>query len=973
MYPVLEAIQLEFPALKNEATERGFARLQALLDSHELPGLGFVLKNEVAIGLLSHLFTYSPFLSRILIQQPKLFLDWCMQGSDDAFEMLKNELTHLTFSSNQDIMKQLRDYKSKTALLIALADISGLWPLEKVTGTMSEFAELCTKAALDYLLLQAHAKEKMKLPSPDAPSHNCGFFVLAMGKLGARELNYSSDIDLILLFDREVALDCGVEDPQQFFPKMTRELATILQERTADGYVFRVDLRLRPDPASTPVALSTAGAVTYYETVGQNWERAALIKARPVAGDIEAGFSFLKQISPFIWRKHLDFAAIADIVSIKRQMNVRAGLSIDLAGHNLKTGIGGIREIEFFSQINQLIWGGRIVSLRRRDTCRTLDALAEAGRITHEIADRLQESYRIYRTIEHRLQMIDDQQTHTLPHTDEAREKLALFSGYESQAAFEDDMLAHLRMVHDVFSKSFASMSSLGDDEDGALSFTGVENDPDTVETIRRMGFSNAESVSEVIQGWHRGGRRATRTKRARELITELTPALLKALAQTTHPEQAFLNFDTFLTNLPAGVQLFSLFHANRHLLNYIAIIMGSAPAMAESLSKNPTLLDAILTADFFNAFPSQHDLFNELSSLLLMARDFEDEIEFVRSFKNEKHFQAGVQLLYHKVTTEEARNYLSDIADVCALSLLHRVEVDFSAKFPDVQLGELMIIALGRFGGRDLTFGSDLDLVFLYPTHDSADELKEISEYYAKLAKRYVSVLTAQSSQGKLYEVDTRLRPSGNDSTIALALSAFDKYFTESAWTFELMALTRARVLTRLPALQQDTLKVIHHHISVQRDPAKLATDIVDIRARVDKEYGSNNPWKLKHVRGGLMDLDFLAQYFILCHAHNTPGIIVPRAVDVFSFMKEHKLLEDKVATRLIEDYHFQHSLFTVIRLCGFNELDESHTVEGIKAMIAKQMGLQIFDEVKEKLTATLAEVSNFFERYITSNARVA
>lgn len=969
MYPLLDSITLAPPTQPSGEVERGFSRLHAYVAAHA-EGTGSAELAELLVHpkvreLLTFVFTYSPFLTRLILLHPLYFAQWCRRGSDSLFSELKTDIQEHAYGSVGEVMKTLRVAKGKVALIIALADIAGFWPLEMVTAAMSDFAENATQIALRFLLSQAHQKQEMQLPYPHTPERESGFFVLAMGKMGARELNYSSDIDLIVLFDRELAVKAGCENPQMFFPKLTRELARILQERTADGYVFRVDLRLRPDPASTPVALSTAGAITYYETVGQNWERAAMIKARPVAGDMEAAFLFLKQITPFIWRKHLDFAAIADIQSIKRQMDARVNSIIDLAGHNIKTGLGGIREIEFFAQIHQLIWGGRVVELRLNGTCRTLEALAEAGRISTELATRLIESYRLFRTIEHRLQMIDDQQTHSLPTTPEALAQLARFCGFGSYEEFETTLMPHLQAVHENFSRSFNGQGSLSN-EAGTLSFTGVENNPETVETIRKMGFSNPESISEVIQGWHRGTRRATRTKRARELITELTPSLLKALAATTHPEQAFTHFDTFLARLPAGIQIFSLFQANPHLLDHIAIIMGSAPAMAESLSKNPALLDTILTADFFKEFPARDELFNELANALLLTRDFEDEMDAVRRFKNEKQFQAGVQLLYRKVSADETRHYLSDVAEVCVSALLHRVEIDFAARNGVTQVGSLAVIALGRLGARDLTFGSDVDMVFLYPT--PAEGSEDQGQHYNKLCKRFITALSALTPQGRLYEVDTRLRPSGKDGALAVSVAAFDKYFAELAWTFELMALTRARVLSGTTEMRDTVTRMIFNHLTRPRDIPRIAADVLDIRNRVDKEFGTKNPWNLKYVRGGLMDLDFLSQYFILCHAAIHPGIIHPSAGDVFRYMQERKLLEDAVAQTLIDAHTFLNSLFTLLRLCGGSELDEVTAVPGLKAMIAGSMKMPHFGEVRLKLHATLAEVQQQFKAFLNT-----
>ncbi len=920
-------------------------------------------------GLLGVIFSASPFLSKIITTQPIFFTHICWSGPEECFAELIHTLTaYRDTASAADLMKAMRIAKGKASLLIALADITGIWLLEKVTGSMSEFAEVCTELVLGFLLRQAAEKKDIVLKHPANPQQESGIFVLAMGKLGAHELNYSSDIDLVVFFDKEKMRYTGAHDAGHWLAKAVHEMVRMLQERTADGYVFRVDLRLRPDPASTPAAISIVGAMTYYETVGQNWERAAFIKARSIAGDKEAGQAFLEQMIPFIWRKHLDFAAINDIQSIKRQMDERMGKGIILPGHNIKTGIGGIREIEFFAQIHQLIWGGRMMHLRVRETCETLQALAEEELIDVTLSKRLIVSYRYLRKVEHRLQMVDDQQTHMIPETKEAREAFARFMGYAGLDAFEKELLAHLEFVHENFAGAFRGQYSLSGDE-GKLSFTGVENDPQTVETIARMGYRNPAAVSEVIQGWHRGHARATRTKRARELITELTPVLLKAFASTTDPNQAFMHFDLFLTKLPAGVQLFSLFNANPQLLNLIAIIMGSAPAMAETLSKNPHLLDVVLTGNFYQDFADKQKLCSELSDILLAARGFEDEIDSIRRFKNEKQFQVGVQLITHRTDPLVASRCLSNIADICIEAILQKVEVNFAARQPELRTNRLAVIVLGRLGAQELTFGSDIDMVFVYDTDEQNALLPPSHSLYNKLSQRFISAVTSLTKQGRLYEVDTRLRPSGGDGLLAVSTGAFEKYFQEAAWTFELMAFTRARVITGSEDLKKRVEDIIGQNIMRRHSAETLSQDIFSLRAKITREFGSDNPWNLKYVHGGLMDLDFLAQYFVLLHAHTHPAIIASSSGEVFCNLVRHKLMDAGQGETLAEAHGFFGSLFTLLRLCGGSVLDEKTAPDGLKHIIAKILQLPDFERVRTKLLTTVATVSQHFNKVVSNS----
>ena len=903
-------------------------------------------------ALLAKFSHHSSFLNKIAKSSPEFVDEIFTHGFESSFAKLKGTLQHSTSLNLQEIMKQMRVAKNQASLLIALADISGIWSLEQVTGAMSEIAEICVQKTLDFLLLQATKKGEISEPK--------GVFALAMGKLGAKELNYSSDIDLIIFFDKERTHYIGNKTVEHCFSKIAQELVRILQERTADGYVFRVDLRLRPDPSSTTAAMSTLAAITYYETVGQNWERAAFIKARCIAGDFTAAEQFLKQITPFIWRKHLDFAAIADIQSIKRQMDAKTGGEINIAGHNIKTGLGGIREIEFFAQINQLIWGGRIANLRSSTTCKTLEKLAEEGLIAKDLAKKLIEHYHFLRIAEHRLQMIDDQQTHTIPLDEAARNNFIKFLGF-TEAEFEKELLTRLNFIHDTFSNAFRGENSLSGDE-GKLSFTGVENDPQTLETLAKMGYQNPISICEIIRHWHSGLHRSTRTKRARELITELTPSLLKAIAANIQPDQAFMRFDDFLSKIPAGVQLFSLFSAKPELLELIAVIMGSAPAVAESLSKKPSLLDSVLTSDYYQDFLSLEELTNELEDLLSRARDFEDEMDIVRRFKNEKSFGAGVKLIMHQAKPIETSNYLSNVADVALKTLIASVEANFISKNPDIKHNNLAIVAVGRLGAREMSFSSDIDLIFIYDCKHKNAALSPNHVTYNKLSQRVISSVSSLTGEGRLYEIDTRLRPSGKDGSLAVSINAFEKYFNESAWIFELMAFTKARVITGNNSLKNKIETIISSSLTKSHDNDKLVKNITDLRAKISKEFGSSDIWNLKYVHGGLLDIDFIVQYFILLNANKYPEILTNSSDKALEKLIELKLIDEKIGNQLLESYNFMNSLLLISRLCGGGVINEAKIPQGLKNLIAATLDLPSFELVKTDLIDATTNASAYF-----------
>lgn len=942
-------------------------RLARLDDSAAKSAAEAFAKAPQGHALLAHIHRHSPYLSRLLQQHIGFFAQLCELGWDATAELIRASLQKPAqeIPSADELMRLLRTAKAQCALITALGDLGGAWPLERVTGFLSETAERCLTLASAWLLLDAHKRGELQHINPQDPNHSSGLIVLGMGKLGAHELNYSSDIDIIVLFDTPKLRYEGKQTAQQCFSRITRDLVRIMQERTSHGYVFRTDIRLRPDPASTPPALSTGAAMAYYETVGQNWERAAMIKARPVAGDLAAGEAFLKELTPFIWRRNLDFASIADIHSIKRQIDHRTGGTLQVAGHNLKLGAGGIREIEFFVQVQQLIWGGRNPSLRHRSTCEMLQRLAQANIIPQQAADELTADYHLLRALEHRVQMQQDQQSHSLPTAHDALEAFADFSGYASLPDFEAALLGCLRNVKQHYVQLYGVEHSLAGE--GNLSFTGVDIDPGTIETLQRMGFSQPETVCDLVANWHRGSRRATRNKRARELLTELTPDLLKAFASTVNPDSALIKFDEFLGKLPAGVQIFSLFSANQHLLKLIATLMGSAPRLAEILSRNGTLLDAVLTGAFYKALPDKAALAEELHLLLAAREPFEDYLGVLAQFKNEKSFQAGIQLMNKIANCEQVGLFLSDLAEVLLASVREHVEAEFAATYGKIEGSELSILAMGKLGARELTFSSDLDLIFIYRT-PSPDQLSDgerpftASVYFNRLCQRLLGVLTALNREGRLYEVDTRLRPLGGDGPLAASFDAYEQYFTESAWTFEFMALTRARVVDGPQSLRTDIEQAVHRNLTQPRDAATTRTDVITMRQRVEQGFGTKNPWNVKYIRGGLMDVDFVAQYLQLLHGHEHGEVLAPNTQEVFLRLQPLGLVDTQAAISLFNANALMLHLLHLLRLCSDGALDEATAPEGLKHLLADQLGFEDFDALKTTLIKTEEAVYTHF-----------
>lgn len=931
-------------------------------------------------ALLSAVFGNSSYLGQTILYHLDFTIALCRDGPDSTFRAVLDKLwsEQRGATDRSTLMSALRQAKRRIALLIALADMANLWPLRRITEALSEFAAIALRLSCRYLLRHAAQAKRLKLSDPENPELESGLIILAMGKLGGGELNYSSDIDLIVLFDPEKQQDTDPAELQPTFVRLARDLVAIMAERTADGYVFRTDLRLRPDPAATPPAISVAAAETYYGSMGQNWERAAMIKARPIAGDIKSGDIFLQRIKPFIWRKYLDFAAIQDIHSIKRQIHAhRGGGTIAIEGHNVKLGRGGIREIEFLAQTFQLIWGGRKPSLRVPQTCKVLRILAQEGHIEAAATERLIASYEFLRQVEHRLQMIDDQQTHTLPDSAEGISHLAAFMGYPVSAsgteAFRGKLLTVFRTVEKEYAHLFEEEADLGDG--GNLVFTGVDDDPDTVATLLRLGFRDPSSLCAVVRSWHHGRIRATRSQRARELLTELMPALLKSLAKTAQPDEAFARFAQFFGKLPAGIQLLTTLHTRPELLDTLAEIMGTAPELGERLARHPALLDVALARGFSDWTLNLRDLKQRFEDMQRDNQVFEDALNTARRFANDDKFQIGTQMLRGTFDPLQASVRLSHLAEVVVTGLYeatrHEIETTYGRLRRSDKDSGLAVIALGKFGGQEMTLRSDLDLVFVYEAGDT-----EVSDgarpqppmmYYAKFAQRLITALTVLTGEGLLYDVDTRLRPSGTKGPIAVKLEGFSAYQRKDAWTWEHMALTRARTIAGPAGLRARIDKEIHTILTSPRDFDKLREDVSSMRRLISGEKPSRGPLDIKYRLGGLVDVEFLAQYLTLRHAAAHPEILGANTATTFERLGQAKCLTENQAQDL------RNAACTWLRLHSFLRLtigdapkSDDDLTEGLKATLAKALQVKDYAELKIKLDQTANTVIRYYQAFL-------
>lgn len=926
-----------------------------------------LLADERGQRLLEAVLSHSPFLSRLIMRAPDFLCAMMQMGPTQTMARINEDLYRLAQSGlpQSDLARQLRVRRGQAALCIAMADISGVWDLQAVTLALSEFAQNVLRCTVQALLRLHAAAGDLRLTDAQSPELHCGYAIIAMGKLGAGELNYSSDIDLIVLFDPERSGYCGKREQLDFQIRFTKSLVKLLHDFTEDGYVFRVDLRLRPDPAATPIVLAVEVAESYYESTGKNWERAAMIKARPVAGDIEMGQNFLKTISPFVWRKNLDFAAIRDVYEMVGLIRSHHGhAEITVPGHNIKLGIGGIREIEFFAQTHQLIAGGRDRKLRDPTTLGILSLLQENGQLDDVAAGKLREAYIFLRTLEHRLQMIEDEQTQTLPKTDEGLAHLASFMGYDAIPPFSAALRQHLENVAAQFQKLMGQ---------GENSETVTAQDNMSWTSLQQLGFTDTERASAIIESWRASRYRALRTQRARELLELLVPKILQAMAATSDPDGALLRFDEFLASLPTGVQLLSLFNANSWLLELIAEIMGTAPGLAAILGRNPILLDAVLSPGFLETFPNAEQLAADLDYALDPARDMQDVLDITRRWANERKFQVGVQMLRNLVTGEEAGLALSAIADTLLRGLLPHVEAELSAKHGIIPGVNMAIIAMGKLGGRELTFTSDLDLIFVYPdTNDLSNGKKPLgaAQYFSRLCQRLINALTAPTGEGRLYEVDMRLRPSGSQGPIAVSLEAFRKYHIESAQTWEHMARTRSRIISASPDTAAKINAVIEGFLTRPRKPELLAQEVAQMRARVDREHHSENIWDFKYVRGGMMDAEFITQFLLLRDAAVSPAVLHGSTIKALSLLGEQHRLADDAVQALCASFRFLCDLQQITRLCLGDRADVHNAPTPLRNMMALRSHAATFEVLEERLKESERTIYMQYQKIVLDTA---
>ncbi len=972
-----------------EAAERFTERLAAL-------GRPEARLARDAAAMLACLGGNSPYLSDLALREPAALRQLARHGPDAVVEAAMARLRRLPPATPRPALAAaLREGKRIVALAVAVADIGGMWRLPRVVETLSDLAEAALRRSVAHLLLAAQTSGALRRPTDASdPESGSGFVVLGMGKLGARELNYSSDIDLVLLHNPDAAID--VDSAGALFTRIARGLVALMDARDADGYVFRTDLRLRPDPAATPPSIALPAAIAYYESMGQNWERAAMLKARPVAGDLALGEEFLAAIRPFIWRRRLDFAAVADIHAMKQRIDAHKKTAPSaardpgerIAGFNVKLGQGGIREIEFLAQTLQLVWGGRDPALRAPRTLEALRLLARAGHLPRRAATELAAAYGFLRRLEHRLQMVADRQTHSLPPTRPELESFALFMGLPDAASLAARLLRHLGRVRASYALVFDAIPPAPNRV--RLDFSGVDDHPDTVAALAAMGYDAPAAIIATVRGWLAGRVRALRSHRARDLMVCVLPTLLAALPVHGRADAAFRRFDAFMSGLPAGVPLLSLFERNPALLERVAAVLGAAPSLAEHLARTPSAIEGLLAPD---ALP---DIARDLRGRLAAAPVLEDAIGIIRATVRAEDFRISVATMEGRLDADAAGLARTALADAALAALLPRVLADFARRYGRVRGGGLAVVLLGKGGGREMMAGSDLDLMLVYDHPPGVTESSEgpggrrmaASQWYIRAVHAYVAALTAPDAEGPTYDIDMRLRPSGNKGPVAVSLAAFERYHAPivepigapgehaadggGAWTWERMALTRARVVAGPPALRRRLEAAIRAAIAGAGGAARIRADIAAMRGRLARDLPPTGPWDVKLRAGGQIEVEFIAQALQLIH----PGSAHTATRDALAALRDAGALPAGDAAMLIRADRVWRGVQGMLRItCGRRPADPLPEGSAEQLLRAAAIALEppVLDvpmldvaTLRATLDAIAAEVRAAFIRHI-------
>jgi len=960
----VDALRTPFPDLALNSLER----LAGVIPAADLAALA---RRRRALMQFVRLCGSSPFLVNLIYKTPeaiaRLFLDneiTRARGEGEMLAALASQVDERTDFSG--LMKILRRFKRSEILRIAARDLNGLAPLEEVTAELSDLASASLKLAYQVCRRCLIAEYGVPLMMTENGPAEAEMTVIGMGKLGGNELNFSSDIDIIYFYESDKGATSGVDSGsgqvrgivslQTFFSKLGEMISRALSQVTEDGFVFRVDVGLRPEGKAGDMAVSLRSAEIYYESWGQSWERTAMLKGRPVAGSLELGERFLNMLQPFVYRKYLDYNLIEDMKNMK--LKIDASLNRSMQGEaNLKLGRGGIREIEFFIQALQLVFAGKNPALRERNSLRALDALLAANLITMDDHRKLSDAYRFLRTVEHRIQVVQERQTHSLPAREEEFRALVRrcgFTGRNGEERFIDVLEGHRSNVSAIFGNLFHSRDKKlhKDLNPAVLSFFDPKADPDLIkDMLAEHRFEDVDRAYENLLTLRNGPAKGNLTERSHRMLEKISPILLQELFESPDPDMALANLERFLTVIASRSSYYALLAENRETLKLLVSLFGMSEFLSKILINHPELLESMVSRSHESIIKSKDAMEAELMGLLERTGHFEDHLDLLRRYRNEEFLRIGTNDIHGRLKQAEITSQLTLLSETCLMAA-YRLAVQEMSRFGRpihrFEGGEaeanLAVIAMGKMGGGELNYHSDLDIIFVYDYQGMTDGEKQITnhEYFAKLAQKIISILTLQTREGYVYKIDTRLRPSGNAGPLVTSLESFLDYHRREAQIWERQALTRARVVLgneQLAAQLQEVIGLTVYGASLDDEGRG---EIHRLRMRMENELAreSAGSYNIKTGRGGMVDVEFITQYLQLRYGCHYPELRTTGTVAALKAIRALELVPDDVAESLYNGYLFLRKLENRLRIIHDHSVNDLSGTRNYMNKLARRLG---------------------------------
>lgn len=908
-------------------------------------GRGVVLDSPRLLADLLFVLGASQFLATVLLSHgldwEQIFLTSLQAGAKATEAHLSSLRARLMEKATEEaFLRELRLYRNEEFFRIGIKDLLDCASVEETTLELTTLAEAALQVTYEQVRQRLRDAYGEVWTEGEGERRPAGFVVLGMGKLGGQELNFSSDIDLVYLYERDGEKSSGGKkgrlDPREFFTKLALGITRALGDLAFGGRVFRVDLRLRPDGVNGPVVNSLPNALLYYESWGQTWERSTFIKARPVAGEKELGELFLEEVFPFIYRRYLDFATVEDIKEMKAR--VQRSLPADpRKGINVKLGRGGIREIEFFTQVLQLIHGGKDPRVREKNTLKALDRLIEGRYTSVPEGEALQDAYRFLRNVEHRLQIYQDRQTHTLPTNEEdictlaRRLRYHLKNSRDTRERFWKDLHRHTAAVQEAFIHLFHApqeeIRKQADEELAAL-LRELHYEERTLWRLQQLGFHNLTESYQHLRLLHDGPLHSPSSPRRKKILYTLAPALVSEICHSADPDLALCHMASFIATIGARSSFLSLLLENPSTLRVLVGLFGTSEYLSQFFLRHPELLDSLVRVDLVQVDKDRATMAAELSSGLAASSLYEERLDILRRYRNEEFLRIGINDIHGLLDFAAVSRQLSHLAEVSLEGAYHSALAALLAQHrTGTPPGRLAIIGMGKLGAQELNYNSDLDLIFIYQPFDSAQDRPEerhappgltAHEFFTKLAQRLITTLQVQTREGYVYKIDTRLRPSGRAGSLVSSLDAFANYHQTSSQLWERQALIKARAVAGDAGLGTQVEKVIEGYVYGSSLTPQEAAEIHRLRMRMEEELAQERKGRLniKTGRGGIVDIEFLVQMLQLRHGCRMPRLRERGTLSALEALRASSILATGDFTLLSQGYRFLRTLENRLRI---------------------------------------------------------